>query len=158
MPSCTGRARVKANIQSVMIITKARDNRLIKLTRELALYLMLTPRSNGRGLIVYVVLPLDWSSANEVAHSYVDSQLRTSKRFDAEGIEREHPELFIPSPKRRTSSSNSLVSLSSEGKQDAKDRSKDEPRENGQLRYWTADMCSRSPQLFDFVVTVRHQR
>lgn len=25
----------------------------------------------------------------------------------------------------------------------------------GQLRYWTADMCSRSPHLFDFVVTVR---
>lgn len=29
----------------------------------------------------------------------------------------------------------------------------DEPE--GQLRYWTADMCSRSPHLFDFVVTVR---
>lgn len=52
-----GRARVKANIQSVMIITKARDNRLIKLTRDLALYLMLTPRSGtGRGLIVCVAL------------------------------------------------------------------------------------------------------
>ena len=24
----------------------------------------------------------------------------------------------------------------------------------GQLRYWTAEMCSRSPHLFDFVVTV----
>lgn len=26
--------------------------------------------------------------------------------------------------------------------------------EEGQLRYWTSDMCSRSPHLFDFVVTV----
>ena len=25
----------------------------------------------------------------------------------------------------------------------------------GQLRYWTSDMCSNSPHLFDFVVTVR---
>ena len=24
----------------------------------------------------------------------------------------------------------------------------------GQLRYWTADMCNKSPHLFDFVVTV----
>lgn len=28
-------------------------------------------------------------------------------------------------------------------------------QEQGQLRYWTSDMCSRSPHLFDFVVTVR---
>ncbi|KAF8588700.1 ATP-NAD kinase [Ramaria rubella] len=132
-----GRARVKANIQSVMIITKARDNRLIKLTRELALYLMVTPRGGGRGLIVYV-----------------DSQLRYSKRFDAEGIERDHPELFIPSPKRRTSSSNSLASLSSESRHETRDRLKDDFKGTGQLRYWTSDMCSRSPQLFDFVVTL----
>lgn len=49
---CTGRARIRANIQSVLIVTKARDNRLIKLTRELALYLMLKPRHGHRGLIV----------------------------------------------------------------------------------------------------------
>ena len=28
--------------------------------------------------------------------------------------------------------------------------------EEGQLRYWTPDMCSRSPHLFDFVITVRY--
>ncbi len=28
-------------------------------------------------------------------------------------------------------------------------------KEEGQLRYWTSDMCSHSPHLFDFVVTVR---
>lgn len=28
------------------------------------------------------------------------------------------------------------------------------PNEDGQLRYWTAEMCNRSPHLFDFVVTV----
>ncbi|KAH7888356.1 hypothetical protein F5I97DRAFT_1804398 [Phlebopus sp. FC_14] len=128
-----GRARIRSNIQSILIVTKARDNRLIKLTRELALYLMLKPRHGNRGLAVYV-----------------DHQLRTSRRFDAAGIERDHPELFLPFPRRRSSSSNSLSSLSSSS------ASQDEfhGHHEGQLRYWTSDMCSRSPHLFDFVVTL----
>ncbi|KAJ7497121.1 ATP-NAD kinase-like domain-containing protein [Mycena latifolia] len=126
-----GRARVRSNIQNVLIITKARDNRLIQLTRELALYLMLKPRhGQSRGLVVYV-----------------DNQLRNSKRFDAEGIERDHPELFIPVPRRRNSSTNSLASVPSY-------KEEFNPKETGQLRYWTSDMCSQSPHLFDFVVTL----
>lgn len=36
-----------------MIVTKARDNQLTRLTRELALYLMTTPRDGkDRGLVV----------------------------------------------------------------------------------------------------------
>lgn len=125
-----GRARIKSNIQNVLIVTKARDNRLIALTRALALYLMKKPRLNGRGLAVYV-----------------DHQLRTSRRFDAAGLERDHPELFISFPRRRSSSSTSVSSTSVS--------SQDESRhEEGQLRYWTADMCSHSPHLFDFVVTL----
>ena len=73
-----GRVRVKSNISSVLIVTKARDNQLIKLTREIAIYLMKTPR-NGRSKGLNV---------------YVDAQLKKSKRFDAAGIERENPELF----------------------------------------------------------------
>ncbi|KAA1474323.1 ATP-NAD kinase, partial [Dentipellis sp. KUC8613] len=139
-----GRARIKSNIQSILIVTKARDNRLIKLTRELALYLMLTPRNNGRGLVVYV-----------------DNQLRTSRRFDAAGIQRDYPELFKPYPRRRSSSNNSSSSgasstnlsfTSTAPNGDA--RPNGSAPENGQLRYWTADMCSRSPHLFDFVVTL----
>ncbi|TFK44568.1 ATP-NAD kinase-like domain-containing protein [Crucibulum laeve] len=127
-----GRARVQSNIQNVLIITKARDNRLIKLTRELALYLMLKQRpGQKRGLVVYV-----------------DNQLRHSKRFDAEGIERDHPELFVPFPRRRTSSSHSLSSASSSSGH------KDDLIDEGQLRYWTSSMCSNSPHLFDFVVTL----
>lgn len=80
----------------------------------------------------------------------MDNQLRHSKRFDADGIEREYPELFVPLPRRRSSSSNSLSSMSSNSTH------KDDfyLKEQGQLRYWTSDMCSRSPHLFDFVVTV----
>ncbi|KAG1844169.1 ATP-NAD kinase-like domain-containing protein [Suillus subalutaceus] len=128
-----GRARIRSNIQSVLIVTKARDNRLIKLTRELALYLMLKHRQGDRGLIVYV-----------------DHQLRNSRRFDAEGIQRDHPELFEPLPRRRSSSSNSLSSLSSSSTHQDDFNTLQE----GQLRYWTSDMCSNSPHLFDFVITL----
>jgi len=76
---------------------------------------------------------------------YVDAQLRYSKRFDPDGIRAEYPEFFASIPRRR--SSGSLVSVHSE-------RSNSEPKDEGQLRYWTSDMCSRSPHLFDFVVTV----
>lgn len=129
-----GRARVRSNIQSVLIITKARDNRLIKLTRDLALYLMLKKRpGQKRGLIVYV-----------------DNQLRKSRRFNAQGIEQDHPELFVPFPRRRTSSNTSLSSISSA----SANREDFYLKEEGQLRYWTMDMCSHSPHLFDFVVTL----
>lgn len=50
---------MKGDIKSIMIVTKARDNHLIKLTRELSLYLM--NRDNPgkeRGLIVYVYFSL----------------------------------------------------------------------------------------------------
>lgn len=141
-----GRTRVRSKIQHILIVTKARDNRLIKLTRELSLYLMLKkpahsdhpsrPGSNERGMVVYV-----------------DAQLRNSKRFDAAGIQREYPQLFEPVGRRRSSSTTSVntisaypssASLSETGKR----------RDEGQLRYWTGEMCSNSPQLFDFVITV----
>jgi NAD+ kinase len=48
-----GRARIQSNIQTILIVTKARDNRLIKLTRQLALYLMLKRQPGAaRGLVV----------------------------------------------------------------------------------------------------------
>ena len=53
-----GRTRIRSNIQNVLIVTKARDNRLIALTRALALYLMQKPRYNGRGLVVCVHPPV----------------------------------------------------------------------------------------------------
>lgn len=159
-----GRTKVKSNIQHVLIVTKARDNGLIKLTREVAVYLMgkktgSNGRSNGRGMVVYV-----------------DSQLRTSKRFNAAGLEEEHPEFFKPYPRRRSSSSASIATLSASlsaslsdvsllsranstnGAKRRSDIGRDAEHEQGQLRYWTADMCSSTPNLFDFVVTVSRIR
>ncbi|KAK9455440.1 ATP-NAD kinase-like domain-containing protein [Dipodascopsis uninucleata] len=59
-----GQASIRIDVRSVLIVTKARDNRLIPLTRDLARWLML-----NRGVNVYV-----------------DAKLRLSKRFDAEKL------------------------------------------------------------------------
>nr|XP_019010361.1 NAD+ kinase [Kwoniella pini CBS 10737]OCF49142.1 NAD+ kinase [Kwoniella pini CBS 10737] len=148
-----GRTKVRSRIQHVLIVTKARDNRLIKLTRELALYLMqkkpaTSPNEHSRpghegrdrGMVVYV-----------------DAQLRTSRRFDAQGIQRDYPDLFKPLSRRRSSSSASVSTLgslsaypSTSNMSEFQKKSKDE----GQLRYWTSEMCSSSPHLFDFVITL----
>ncbi|KAH6689222.1 NAD(H) kinase [Plectosphaerella plurivora] len=64
------RRPIKRAVRNVMIVTKARDNQLVYLTRELALWLLQTPRY-GSDLGVNV---------------FVDAKLRNSKRFDSRGI------------------------------------------------------------------------
>jgi NAD+ kinase len=150
----SGRTRVRSKIQSVLIVTKARDNRLIKLTRELALYLMqkrpIPPSENPQSATSHT----SWNSKTEDRGMivYVDAQLRHSKRFDAAGLQQDHPEFFRPLHRRRSSSSASVNNVSSwsSGTSLSEARKKDE----GQLRYWTSEMCSTAPHLFDFVVTV----
>lgn len=60
------RRPIKMTVRNVMIVTKARDNELVYLTRELAEWLLCTPRY-GSDVGVNV---------------YVDHKLRKSKRFD----------------------------------------------------------------------------
>lgn len=69
------RRPIKRAVRSVMIVTKARDNHLVNLTRELAAWLLGTPRY-GSDLGVTV---------------YVDAKLRASKRFNAEGLLAKEP-------------------------------------------------------------------
>ncbi|CUS14154.1 unnamed protein product [Tuber aestivum] len=69
------RRNCKMNVRNIMIVTKARDNQLVNLTRELAHWIMRTPRY-GDKLGVNV---------------YVDKKLKESKRFDAAGLLREEP-------------------------------------------------------------------
>ncbi|KAL4933050.1 putative NAD+ kinase Utr1 [Aspergillus undulatus] len=64
------RRPIKRAVRNVMIVTKARDNSLVHLTRELAEWLLSTPR---------------YGSDNGV-NVYVDAKLRHSKRFDAQGL------------------------------------------------------------------------
>lgn len=153
--SYVGRTKVRSRIQNVLIVTKARDNRLIKLTRELALYLMqkrptASPDGSssrhgngtrGRGLVVYV-----------------DAQLQTSKRFDAAGLQREYPHLFAPMARQRSSSSASVNTLSHisafSSTTSMGEAAKQATNGEGQLRYWTSELCSATPHLFDFVITV----
>lgn len=69
------RRPMKRAVRTVCIITKARDNSLVLLTRELAEWIMRTPRY-GADIGVTV---------------YVDAKLKNSKRFDAEGLIAEEP-------------------------------------------------------------------
>ncbi|KAI0997260.1 NAD(+) kinase [Podosphaera aphanis] len=64
------RRPIKRAVRNVMIVTKARDNQLVTLTRELALWLMGTPRY-GSDFGVNV---------------YVDAKLEKSKRFGVSEI------------------------------------------------------------------------
>ncbi|KAF2643797.1 NAD kinase [Massarina eburnea CBS 473.64] len=64
------RRPIKMTVRNIMIVTKARDNSLVYLTRELAEWLICTPR-NGSDVGVNV---------------YVDHKLRRSKRFDAPSL------------------------------------------------------------------------
>lgn len=64
------RRSTKQAVRNIMIVTKARDNNLVELTRETADWLISTPRY-GREVGVNV---------------YVDSKLQKSKRFDAGSI------------------------------------------------------------------------
>ena len=64
------RRPIKRAVRNVMIVTKARDNSLVYLTRELAEWLLSTPRyGSDAGVNVYV-----------------DAKLRASKRFDVQGL------------------------------------------------------------------------
>ncbi len=69
------RRPIKRAVKNVMIVTKARDNDLVYLTRELATWLLRTPRY-GSDIGVNV---------------YVDAKLRNSKRFGSTSIVDEDP-------------------------------------------------------------------
>ncbi|TYJ53242.1 hypothetical protein B9479_006109 [Cryptococcus floricola] len=151
-----GETKVRSRIQNVLIVTKNNDEGLIKLTRDLALYLMqrLPPPSpegasdryggpsQDRGMVVYV-----------------DIALKESERFDAAGLERHHPELFQPMEPRRTPSSTSVGNLSRlssafTSASSVNDGSKGQKGDDGQLRYWTSDLCANKADQFDLVITL----
>ncbi|KAI5927760.1 ATP-NAD kinase-like domain-containing protein [Camillea tinctor] len=69
------RRPIRRAVRNVMIVTKARDNELVYLTRELTTWLLRTPRY-GSDIGVNV---------------YVDAKLRNSKRFGAASIVDEDP-------------------------------------------------------------------
>lgn len=69
------RRPIKRAVRNVMIVTRARDNKLVYLTRDLAEWLLATPRY-GQDIGINV---------------YVDAKLRTSERFDAPGLLQKNP-------------------------------------------------------------------
>ncbi|KIV97707.1 hypothetical protein PV10_01421 [Exophiala mesophila] len=69
------RRPLKRAVRNIMIVTKARDNGLVHKTRDLAEWLLSTPRyGNDLGVNVYV-----------------DAKLRHSKRFDSAGLLKKQP-------------------------------------------------------------------
>ena len=64
------RRPIKRAVRNIMIVTRARDNKLVYLTRDLTEWLLATPRY-GQDVGINV---------------YVDAKLQTSKRFDAPGL------------------------------------------------------------------------
>lgn len=156
-----GRTRIKTAIQSVLIITKARDNHLIRLTRELVISLCresLQPPS---------IQPAQRSTSSNQSKPlviYIDHQLRHSTRFDRPGLERDYPDWFKPLSSRhrfsrRLSRANSVSSVSSihsnlSSHSSASNSTSDSSLEDGRLRYWTPEMCAKTPELFDLVITL----
>lgn len=69
------RRPIRRAVRNVMIVTKARDNQLVHLTRELASWLLRTPRYG----------------AHVGVNVYVDAKLRSAHRFDAPGLVAENP-------------------------------------------------------------------
>lgn len=71
------RRPIKSAVRNIMIITKARDNSLVRLTRELTEWLLKTPRYNSElGVTVYV-----------------DAKLQRSERFNAASLLANDPRL-----------------------------------------------------------------
>ena len=70
-----GQARIKSAMETVLIVTKPGDSKLISLTKELAIYLITTPRY-GKDYGVTV---------------YIDKSLKNSNKFDYEELIKSSP-------------------------------------------------------------------
>lgn len=110
-----GKASVHIDVTKVMIITKARDNSLVYLTRDMARWLM------DRGVVVYV-----------------DKKLENSGRFDAASLANSPP------------TTAGFGQASSSGSNSSPEKTPS----TRLLRYWTAQMATQRPELFDLVITL----
>lgn len=90
------RRPLKRAVRNIMIITKARDNTLVTLTRELALWLLETPRYGKEvGVNVYVDAKLENSKRfGKSSIMAVDERFKDMLRFWAPAMCLERPELF----------------------------------------------------------------
>ncbi|KAJ2123987.1 hypothetical protein IW147_002094 [Coemansia sp. RSA 720] len=90
-----------SNVRRIMIVTKPGDTSLVSLTRDLAVWLVESPRDDGVAPIVYI-----------------EEFIARHRNFGMQRVLQKHPSV----------------------------------RDNVQL--WTPELCSRSPEIFDFVVTL----
>ncbi|KAJ2501369.1 hypothetical protein GGH96_001978 [Coemansia sp. RSA 1972] len=89
-----------SNVRRIMIVTKPGDTSLVSLTRDLAVWLVESPRDSGAPVV------------------YIEEWIARHRNFGMQRVLQKHPGV----------------------------------RDNVQL--WTPELCSSSPEIFDFVVTL----
>ncbi|KAJ2590159.1 hypothetical protein IWW49_002156 [Coemansia sp. RSA 1797] len=89
-----------SNVRRIMIVTKPGDTSLVSLTRDLAVWLVESPRDSGTPVV------------------YIEEWIARHRNFGMQRVLQKHPGV----------------------------------RDNVQL--WTPELCSSSPEIFDFVVTL----
>ena len=109
--------RIRFRVKNVLILTKIYDIDLIPKTRELARWLLDEERD-----VKFAV--------------YVQDKLRTSKKFDADGL--------IEDITKQQAGADASVAAMDEVRDDLRKR----------LRYWDENMCRERPHMFDFVITL----
>ncbi|KAJ2342715.1 hypothetical protein GGF43_005864, partial [Coemansia sp. RSA 2618] len=92
-----------SNVRRIMIVTKPGDTSLVSLTRDLAVWLIESPRSEGSAAPMVV---------------YIEEFIARHRNFGLQRVCQKHP-----------------------GVRDS-------------MQFWTPELCSRSPEIFDFVVTL----
>lgn len=126
-----GKATIDLNAQSIMIVTKARDNSLVYLTRELTYWLIKDAKKTV----------------------YVDAKLEKSRRFGAQSLlqrlanhgsqHMNHISSNINGRGGSSSSNSSSSSINGTGN-----------RSNSSLNYWTKKQAIETPETFDLAITL----
>ncbi|KAK3937661.1 ATP-NAD kinase-like domain-containing protein [Diplogelasinospora grovesii] len=111
-----GSMRLKFKVKSIFLLTKLYDSELVPKTRELTRWLLSKDRD-----VRYTV--------------YVQQNLKTNKRFDAQGLLDDVAKEFLESGE-----------ISKEAVENGEVKKR--------LRYWTEEMCKARPHTFDFVITL----
>lgn len=112
--------RIRFHVRSVLLLTKINDRDLLPKTRELTRWLLHPDRDTP-----YIV--------------YLEDTLRTSRRFDVEGLLAEAAQDYVGRQQSATKTWTHDAALAS-----IRDR----------LRYWDERMCRQRPHTFDFVITL----
>ena len=125
-----GSARLKLNIHHILIVTKPGDHDLVDMSRKITEWLLQQRKDKAQ------------NGPNNGSNHHTSNN--TNHQHHASGREQ--------SVDRRSSGYTIYLEDKLEKETFVKDlRSRNYP---GKLKFWSQELCSRSPQLFDFVITL----